>query len=30
MRCMLYIRTHFPTAQYDAQFEDLWNCYWGL
>lgn len=29
MRSMLYVRKHFPTAQYEAAFLSLWTCYWG-
>ncbi|KAK5169034.1 uncharacterized protein LTR77_006343 [Saxophila tyrrhenica] len=28
MRCMLYIKAHFPAARYEDQFGELWQCYW--
>jgi hypothetical protein len=25
---MLYIKSHFPAAQYEDQFAELWQAYW--
>ena len=29
MRCMLYIKDHYPNSQYEDQFGELWVSYWN-